>query len=556
MDVWAKLFDILLLLIVAMFLGGICTRLRQSAIVGYLLAGVLLGPGALNVFQTEAEVEVLAELGVALLLFTIGLEFSWKRLKSLGAVAIWGGTLQILLTMGIASILCKLCGLTYKSSIAIGAMVSLSSTACVFRLLIDRAEIDSMHGRNVAGILLIQDIAIFPMVLLINFMGVKTHDFAGAAGGGFQALLLVPIFIGFWLCIKYVIPWALGQTAILRNHEMPILLAIVTALGAAWLLHRVNLSPALGAFVAGIMLGGSPFAIQIRSDIVSLRTLLVTLFFCTIGTLADPAWMADHFVAVILFVLAIVFGKTLVIWVTIRLHRQTHAQAIATGLCLAQVGEFSFVLAESCRNNHIIDTDIFNLIISATVLTFFLTPQLVGRAAKLGSRIQRLITSDQDAANAVNKGLVAAEEEKTPYIVIVGFGPAGQVVGGQLQSRPIKVTVIDMNARMISMARDMGFQSVVGEASHRDVLEHIHIDRAKMVIITIPDPQAVRRIISQVRILAPQAQIVARSRYHIYRWELEMAGAHTIIDEEEQVGKKIADEVALSLQSNQWSYEV
>ncbi|MHC4448263.1 MAG: cation:proton antiporter domain-containing protein, partial [Planctomycetota bacterium] len=344
-DLWGALLDLLILLVAALALGALCERLRQSAILGYLLAGTLLGPHALNVISEGQEVKVLAEMGVALLLFTIGLEFSWRRLRRMGATALGGGTLQIVLTALPAVAVATLLRLDVRAAIAIGVIVALSSTACVMRVLLARAELDSIHGRHALGILLLQDLAVVPLVVLVTVLGG-----VGTSGEAVWALVkmvgvAVALVAAFYVLFNHVVPRVFGMQTMQRNRELPILLAIVTGLGSAWAAHELGSSPAVGAFVAGLLLGGSPFAAQIRADIASLRTVLMTLFFSAIGMLGDLQWIAQHWMAVAGLVAAIVLGKSAVVWVVLRSFRQTHRHALHTGLCLAQVGEFSFVLA-------------------------------------------------------------------------------------------------------------------------------------------------------------------------------------------------------------------
>ncbi|MFH1417633.1 MAG: cation:proton antiporter, partial [Planctomycetota bacterium] len=275
MDIWTALLDVLILLFAALALGALCERLGQSAILGYLLAGTLLGPNALDAMPNHRAVSAIAELGVALLLFTIGLEFSWRRLRNLGPIALAGGTLQVVLTGAVAAGICSVLGLGGPASVAVGAMIALSSTACVLRVLAGRAEIDSVHGRNALGILLLQDISLIPLVLIITALGgegsmAQMGWEMGRAIGGAAVLIAV-----FYVLFNYFVPLVLSTEATARSRELTILLAIVTVVGAAWAAHRVGLSPALGAFVAGMLLAGSPFAIQIRADVASLRTLFV-----------------------------------------------------------------------------------------------------------------------------------------------------------------------------------------------------------------------------------------------------------------------------------------
>ena len=249
----------------------------------------MLGPNALDLLPSHEAVAAIAELGVALLLFTIGLEFSWRRLRSIGPVALGGGTLQVVLTGVITVGICMSLGLGLRTSVVFGAAIALSSTAAVLRLLETRAEIDALHGRYAVGILLLQDIAVVPLVLVVAFLG--SEGSIADVGWGIARTLGIrggPGRHSLHLLLSYVLPALLGARVAERYADFPILLAVVTAVGATWLSHELGLSPALGAFVAGMLLAESPFATRIRADIIPFRTLFVTLFFCSIGMLANP----------------------------------------------------------------------------------------------------------------------------------------------------------------------------------------------------------------------------------------------------------------------------
>jgi CPA2 family monovalent cation:H+ antiporter-2 len=275
MDFWSAVLDILILLGAAMLLGALCERLKQSALLGYLLAGSLLGPNSLNVLPSHEMVSTVAELGIALLLFSIGLEFSWRRLRSVGAIAAGGGTLQILLTGAATALLCRVVGLDGPAALAIGAIVAMSSTAAVLRVLAGRQEIDAVHGRNALGILLLQDMAVVPAALFVAALGVG-GGFAQVGWAVVQALGLATALAGtLYLLVSYGLPRLLGAELVVTNRDLSILLAIVTATGTAWLSHALGFSPVLGAFVAGMVLAESPFATQIRADIAPLHTLFV-----------------------------------------------------------------------------------------------------------------------------------------------------------------------------------------------------------------------------------------------------------------------------------------
>jgi K+:H+ antiporter len=538
MDLWNVLFDILILLLTALVLGVLCERLRQSAILGYLAAGTLLGPNAFKVIASASEVSSLAELGVALLLFTIGLEFSWQRLRKLGAAALGGGAAQVIITMGLGAAIAYYFDLPMRTALALGAIVTLSSTACVLRLLISRAEIESVHGRHALGILLMQDIAVVPLVLLVTVLGGEGS--VGQVGIeifktlGWACVLVVVLYLLF----NRVVPRLLHLPSLQRNRDLPILLAIVTGLGSSWAAHKLGLSPALGAFVAGMLLAESPFATQIRSDIASIRTLLVTLFFSSIGMLGDPAWFVQHLPTVLALVAAIVLGKALIIWVILHRFRLAHTHALAAGICLGQVGEFSFVLVAVGRGS-ILDENLFALMISATITTLFLTPYLVASAPRLALAVVQFLSSFKLLA-APSVDLAEGQSTTKADFIIIGFGPAGEAVGQTIERLGNRVAVLDLNPGSIQKVKQLGFRGHIGDAMNADVLVHVGINTAAVAVVTVPDPAAARTIVELIRSIAPDVHIIARARYHRYLADLQSGGAHEVIDEERIVGVRLA----------------
>ena len=545
MDSWHLLLDILILLGGALVLGVVCERLRQSPILGYLAAGTLLGPNALWVVSTADEVAVLAELGVALLLFTIGLEFSWPRLKKLGAAAFGGGTGQVLVTMGLAAGCAMIFSMPFRTSVAVGAIVALSSTAVVLRLLISRAEIESAHGRHALGILLMQDVAVVPLVLLVTVIGGDgsmkdmSKDIVLAIVG---ALVLVVVL---YVLLNKVAPRVMGLGEMRRNRDLPILLAIVIGLGSALASHKFGLSPALGAFVAGMILAESPFATQIRADIGSIRTLLVTLFFSSIGMLGDPAWFISHLPMVLGFVAAIVVGKSVVVWIVLKCFGLTHRHALAAGICLAQVGEFSFVLAAVARGT-VISEELFTLIISSTIVTLFLTPYLVAFAP----RVSGMVVGTLERIGVLKASTVEATREHSvagDRLVVIGFGPAGEAVAQALEGHEERVTVLDLNPASIRRAQQLGYTAHIGNAAQAEVLEHAGVEHASAVVVTVPDPAAAREIVGLVRMLAPGVHVIARARYHRYFEDLQRGGADDVVNEEWIVGAILASRVRARL---------
>ncbi len=538
MDLWHVLLHILALLATAMVLGAVCERLRQSPLLGYLMAGTILGPNALAVIHRGEVVELLAELGIALLLFSIGLEFSWTRLRRLGRTALLGGLLQVGVTLVLAAAAALTLGVPARAAMTIGAIVALSSTACVLRLLVSRAEIESVHGTHALGVLLVQDAAVVPLVLMASIL---TGD-DGASGimttallklGGALALIAV-----LYALFNWIVPTVLHFESVRSNRDLPALLAITAGLGSAWSAHAMGLSPALGAFVAGMLLAASPFSTQIRADVAPIRTLLVTLFFSSIGMLGDPAWFLTNIGPVLALVAAIVVGKAIVIAVILKALGLRLTNALATGICLAQVGEFSFVLAETARGA-LLDEHTFKLIVSATIATLFLTPYLVGLAPPLSDAIiSRFEPRGRRSRSQTSAPAQAPALED--HAIIIGYGPAGQAAARVFNGRDETVVVIDLNPSAMSEARRAGFITNVGDARHADVLEHARIHAAHTVVVTVPDPDSARTVVELIRSIAPNAHVIARARYHRHREDLAGGGAHEVIDEEQLVGLRLA----------------
>ena len=559
MTLWMALLDLLILLAAATALGAACERFGLTPLFGYLLAGTLLGPNAFDLLPSHEAVGAIAELGVALLLFTIGLDFSFKRLRAVGPVALGGGTLQVALTGGLAAAVCLAIGLDPARAVVFGAAIALSSTAAVLRLLESRAEIDAVHGRYAVGILLLQDMAVVPLVLMVAIIGEggspNQVGWGVARTIGFAFLLVA----GLHVLLSYVLPRLMGGRVVQRSPDLPVLLAVVVAVGATWLAHEVGLSPAMGAFVAGLLLAESPFATRIRADIIPFRTLFVTLFFCSIGMLADPDWVARNWVLLAGVTVAVVVGKTLVTSGVVRIFGVPLGIALATGLVLAQVGEFSLIVAALARQLELIGAGEFDLIVSTMMTTLFLTPVLMEAAPRtarwIGGRRSTGLAAAPGSSAPTGEAVdgppdphASAFGSLTDHIVVVGFGPAGRRVAElAMGDREHPTVVVDLSSRGVEMAWSYGLLALIGDAGRAEVLEQLHVASAACMVITVPDPWTARHIILQVRSIAPHVPIVARARYHVHQWQLMMAGADAVVDEEEEVGVRIADEVRARL---------
>lgn len=527
---WPLLLKLFLLLLTAYVTGILAQLFRQSAIVGYLLAGSIVGTLLFN-YTTVASV---AELGVALLLFSIGLEFSFQHLKSLGKDLLSGGALQVIMTLIIVTTIMRFF-IPASQALVIGCAFAVSSTAIVLRVLLDNTQMDSNRGRMSLGILLVQDLAVVPLVLLVSLIGeagtlasiaMRIGKVIVAAGG----LVLV-----FYLMFYWIIPWLLKRKGLFANRELMILLAILSAMGAIGSAHLVGLSPALGAFLAGMLLAESPFATQIRSDIDAIRTLFVVLFFTSIGMLLDLGWLATHIHLVLPMVFAVFIIKVLIIYFIFILLHVDNQVAISTGITLGQVGEFAFVLVAAGRDGGIIGPELFTVVVSITTLSMFLAPYMVSYAEPLAEKLLTWMSKHPTAAIVLQN-----EPAVCKKALIIGFGPAGKKVANNLKSMGMVPEIIELNPSAIESAAREGVVIYLGDATKADVLDHAGIHDAAVVVVTVPDSRAAAAMIRMIRARTPQVMIIARGRYHRHIALLEEAGASLVVDEEQMVGQGLA----------------
>ena len=536
MDIWFVIVELVMLLGGAFLLGALAQRLGQSPILGYLLAGTLVGPLLFN----TAAVSQASELGVALLLFSIGLEFSFKQLMKMGRMAFGGGTLQVVLTMLVVTLVMYfMVGL--PRALTLGAILALSSTTIVLRLLVDRMEIDSVKGRACLAILLLQDIAIVPLVLMVSFFTPATAEI----NMGLHILKVILSAIGLtgvlYLLLYHLAPILLSEAKLFANRELTVLLSIAVGLGAAWTAHKLHISPALGAFVAGMLLGESPFATQIRADIGSMRIIMVTLFFASVGMQAKPMWFVTHLPWIALVSILVLILKTGIIFIVARLFSLDNRQALATGITLSQVGEFSFVLAATAASGGLLTTDTVDLLISVIIVLMLITPYLISHADTLTERFLALISHRKPRTK--DSSASTSPPEAFNQILVVGLGPAGRQVVQTLVSNRLEPVLVDINPNSREYARQHNLRLHLGDASHEEVLVHAGLTGVCMVVVTVPDPQAAARIVTMIRRLRPRIPIAVRCRYNRHMENLKKAGADIVVDEEVTMGDMLSRQI-------------
>lgn len=504
-------------------------QFRVPSIVGFLVAGTCLGPHGFGFIQKVREVELLAEVGVILLLFTIGLELSLKNLKHIRSAALGGGFSQVFLTLlATAAITYPFVG-KWNTSFFGGFLVALSSTAIVMKMLFDRGEIDSPHGRLSMGILVFQDLCVVPLMLLIPLL-------AGGRGSFINLLwtltksatiLFVIIFGARWL-----VPNLLHQVVHTRSRELFIITIILLCLGTALLTSSLGLSLALGAFLAGLVISESEYAYQAISDILPFKDSLNGLFFISVGMLMDLRFLGEYLWIVLLVVVILITLKTLTGFISVHLLGHPPRVSLQTGLHLAQIGEFSFVLALSGKSAGLIDETFYQLFLAASVLTMILTPFLVQASSGISlwvSSKRFLERLDRMRKRAEREGFPARRED---HVIIIGFGLNGRNLAEVLKEASIPYVALELNSETVLQMKKKGEPIFYGDGTSPEILHKLGIETAKMLVVVISDPASVRRIVRVARKENPRIYMIVRTRYTSEVEDLIQLGANEVIPEE------------------------
>ncbi|HKO44410.1 MAG TPA: cation:proton antiporter [Pyrinomonadaceae bacterium] len=536
--------DLLLLLLASVPIVFIFRRLRLPSIVGFMITGVLIGPHAFALIRDVHAIEVLAEIGVALLLFTIGLEFSMRRLLDMKRLVLLGGGLQViatvLLVMGIAYLL----GRPFNQAIFFGFLIALSSTAIVLKTYIDRAEIDAPHGRTGVGILLFQDLSIVPMMLMVPILsgtgGVSVGKISITLGIALATIAAI-IFTA-----RTVVPGLLYQIVRLRSPELFIISVVLLSLGTSWLTSQVGLSLALGAFIAGLVLSESDYSHQIVADILPFRDVFNSIFFMSIGMLLSvTALYADVF-TVLAWVVALTIGKTVIVFAVVRLLGYSLRISTMTAFGLAQVGEFSFILAKTGVEQNILGESDYQRFLAASILSMIATPFLIKVAPRIGYALQSVFSPDSVLERSVT-GFDPAATDLRDHVIIIGYGLNGRNLAKVLRRTGIPYVVLELNAEAVREGNQQGEPIVYGDATRKEVLNHVHLGQARVLVLAISDPAASRHTVSLARQMNPEIHIIVRTRYMSEITDLRMLGADEVIPEEFETSIEIFSRVLREL---------
>jgi len=483
--------------------GLVLQRLKQPVILGYIAAGIILGPhtGGVTVSNIQ-EIEKLAEIGVALLLFALGLEFSLKDLEPVKKVALIGTPLQLVLTIGLGLGIGSLMGWEWRPSLWLGACISLSSTMVLLKTLMNQGWLGTLSSKVMIGMLIVQDLAVVPLMIILPQLN---NPSVGLPALGFAALKAAAFIAGMLLLGTRLLPLLMGHIAKLGSRELFLLAIAAIGLGVGYVTHLVGLSFAFGAFVAGMVLSESDYGHQALSDIIPLRDLFGLLFFASVGMLFDPVFLMDHLVEVVVLVAAVSFGKGIIFAVLAKVFRYGNVIPLAVGLGLFQVGEFSFVLATVGVSTNSIGHDLYSLILTTAILTMILTPLVSSQTARLYSLKKRFFRHEPlETLNIPETGL-------RQHAVIVGAGRVGSRIADVLKSFGLPLVVVELDHRRVENAQTDGIPVVYGDATHEIVLEAAEISTARLLVVTTPDVVTARTIITNAKRQNGELSVVART---------------------------------------------
>ncbi|MHB1131816.1 MAG: cation:proton antiporter [Chloroflexota bacterium] len=527
------IIDLSLALIFALAGGLVANRLRQPTILGYLAAGILLSPHTPWLTLHVENVEGVAELGIILLLFALGVELQLKELGRVRNVAIWGGTLQILATIAFGWLIGQALGYSPAVAFFFGALIAISSTVVVVRVLQERGELDSTHGRVMLGICLVQDLSLVVLLALLPALGGQTENVL------LEALLAIGkaalILAATYLLGARVVPLILFRVAATRSRELFIITIVCLALGTAAAVSAMGLSLELGAFLAGIVVSESEFSHQGLADVLPLRDLFAVLFFVSIGMNVEPAYLMRAWPTVLATVAAVLVVKFLIVALVVRGFGYAARTAIYAGAGMLQIGEFSFVLASIGVAEGTLPPDVFSLTLAAALLTIMLTPltmRLAEPALAALLRVQQLAPWLKEPVQAYLEG---HEQALQGHAVIVGYGNAGQLLCNVLAGRRYPVLVVDSDSRAIALARQKGLPCLYGDAANPHVQEQLNLPRARFLAVTSPDAIATQLMVTNALRINPRLDVVVRAPGPDALRLLHDVGARLVINPAQEV---------------------
>ena len=518
------LIDLTLLVGIAIPIVALAHRLSAPSLVGFLVAGVLVGPNGFGLIGATDEVEVLAELGVALLLFAVGLELSLSHVRQWARTVFIGGGLQVGCTLLAVAASAIAFGISPGQAIFYGALAALSSTAIVTKIYSDRAELDTAHGRSVISILLFQDLCVLPVILVLPVLaGLGSTD---ASAMGIEFLRGLAIITALMIGGRFIVRRTLDRIVVFRDRELFTLCVAFFCIGTAVVTAAAGFSIAIGAFIAGLVISESEYGLQALSDVLPFRAVFSGIFFISIGMLLDISAVMTQ-LGVLLPLLAVLFAlKVALATVSVLAVGGMLSTALISGLTLAQLGEFSILLAAEGLRLGLFREGDYQLFLSAAVLSMMATPFLIRGARPIAERIAPSVKRLR------RRAAVASADAMSDHTIIVGYGVAGRYLARVLNAAGIKCIAVEHDANLVRRARGDGVPAAFGDGTQFAVLEHVGANRARVVVFAISSPTEERRGVAAARDLNSEARIVVRTRYTHSIDELMSLGATDVVVEE------------------------
>jgi len=531
--------DVIVIFTVSVGVVFLFQKLHLPSIAGFLVAGTLVGPYGLNLISDREQVQALAEVGVILLLFTIGLEFSLAQLKSSKSLLLIAGPAQVFGVLLLIMVSGLVFGLSVRSAIFWGMLLSLSSTAIVLKALAERRENDTLHGRSTIGILIFQDLAVVPMMLMTPFLSDQegVEDIGKILWALAQSLVLVTAVV---IAARYVVPRLLTHIVRSRSRELFLLTVVVLGLGTAWLTSLVGLSLALGAFIAGLLISESEYSHQALAEVLPFRDSFNSLFFVSIGMLMDPRVLLEHPFLILMMVATIFIGKFVTGAGAVLAAGVPLRSAVLAGVGLAQVGEFAFILAQEGLKVGILYQETYNVFLAVSVITMIITPFAIQWAPRIARRTEAIQRLHQWFPGRITLRTESSQLKLKEHVIIVGYGLNGRNLSKVLGEFELPYVVLEIRGEVVQMELGTGVPIQYGDATNPTVLRQVQIEYAKVLVVATSDPFGARRMVQLARELNPTVHIVVRTRYLKELGELQQLGANEIIPEEFETSIEIS----------------
>ncbi len=524
------LHDIVALFAVSVGIAYLCYRFNLLPIVGFLIAGIVIGPYALGLVEDMELVNILAEIGIILLLFTIGIEFSLEKLARIRNVIFVGGGLQVAITTALVTGILYLFGVSWKTGVYTGFLVALSSTAIILGILADKDQTDTPTGQLALGVLIFQDLAIILMVLLVPFLAPDSQTDTNIFWALGKALLLILLVL---VLARRIVPWILEKIAHTRRQELFLLTVVAICFGTAALTNLAGVSLALGAFLGGLVVSESHYSEQAISGILPLRTVFTAVFFVSVGMLLDIGYLIDHPLLIVGAAVVILLLKFIINATSLLTLGKPVRIAVASGLVLAQISEFSFVIERAGSAVGLSPAGLGDAgsqaFIAVTVLLMIATPFMFNVSPKVGNLASAAFFRNRDEEEPQETDESYGLQD---HVIIIGYGPAGRHLVKVMHDSGISYIVIEMNPRSVDEMKEKEIPVIYGDAARPHILKLANVKKAKLCVIATNDPDSTRTTLKQARFINPTIQLIVRTRYLNEVEQLEKQGADIVVPEE------------------------